>query len=67
MGFSDKEEQIFNYFEQLGKSIHRTYGGSGLGLAISKKLIELMGGTITACSELGKGSTFTVTECFHSS
>eukprot|EP01127_Copromyxa_protea_P018079 TRINITY_DN5612_c0_g1_i1.p1 TRINITY_DN5612_c0_g1~~TRINITY_DN5612_c0_g1_i1.p1 ORF type:complete len:1136 (+),score=252.91 TRINITY_DN5612_c0_g1_i1:2469-5876(+) len=59
-GFSDSEKKLFNYFEQLGKSVHRNYGGSGLGLAISKKLIELMGGTITASSEVGKGSTFMV-------
>jgi signal transduction histidine kinase len=36
------------------------YGGTGLGLALSRKLARMMGGDVTAASEPGKGSVFTV-------
>ena len=57
-----KENQgsIFSSFEQVDGSTSREYGGTGLGLAITKKLTELMGGTIALESETGAGSTFTV-------
>lgn len=63
-GIGIPEEQIddlFTVFKQADSRRNRSTGGSGLGLAISKKLIELMHGTLSAESELGKGSTFTFT------
>ncbi|WP_320171148.1 two-component regulator propeller domain-containing protein [Maridesulfovibrio sp.] len=57
----DKMEAIFAPFSQGDSSTTRKFGGSGLGLSISKKLAELMGGSITASSTPGEGSTFSVT------
>jgi signal transduction histidine kinase/DNA-binding NarL/FixJ family response regulator/HPt (histidine-containing phosphotransfer) domain-containing protein len=49
---------IFRPFHQVDNSIGRSYSGTGLGLTISKDLIETMGGSLTAESRLGKGSSF---------
>jgi len=66
-GIGMTAEQIANLFQsfnQADPSITRKFGGTGLGLAISKQLCELMQGTITVESELGKGSAFSVTATF---
>ncbi len=59
-------QDMFEPFTQVSASTAREYGGSGLGLSISRGLVELMGGTLTAESQLHKGSTFTFTLPFKS-
>jgi PAS domain S-box-containing protein len=56
----DRVDAIFDAFTQEDTSITRKYGGTGLGLSIVKQLTELMGGSISTTSELGKGTTFLV-------
>ncbi len=57
---ADRIEVIFEAFEQADRSTARRFGGSGLGLSISRGLCEQLGFTLSAVSEVGKGSTFTV-------
>ena len=52
---------LFDAFSQEDSSSTNIYGSSGLGMAITKRMVELMGGSIDVESEKGKGSTFTVT------
>ncbi|WP_332953309.1 MASE1 domain-containing protein [Microcoleus sp. AR_TQ3_B6] len=52
--------RIFEPFMQVDSSSTKKYGGTGLGLTITKEFCSMMGGDITACSELDKGSTFTI-------
>lgn len=53
-------ERIFERFFRVERSRSQDYGGSGLGLALCRELVTLLGGRITAWSEPGKGSVFTV-------
>lgn len=52
--------RLFDPFEQEHGGTMRRFGGTGLGLTVSRQLAELMGGTLTARSTPGEGSTFTL-------
>jgi PAS domain S-box-containing protein len=56
----DKLEAIFEPFVQLGRSLSSAHEGTGLGLSISRDLARAMNGELTATSDAGKGSTFTL-------
>lgn len=58
----DKERlpKIFERFYQIDDSTQRHYEGTGVGLALVKELVEVLGGTISVASELGRGTTFTI-------
>jgi signal transduction histidine kinase len=61
IGIAQSElSNLFQNFSQANRTTSTKYGGTGLGLALSKKFCGLMGGGITATSELGRGSCFTL-------
>ena len=56
----DQLEKIFEAFTQADTALTRRYGGTGLGLTITREFVRMLGGTISAQSELGRGSVFTI-------
>ncbi len=56
----EKQHLIFKEFTQADSDTEKKFGGHGLGLTISKKLAELLNGTLTLRSKFGEGSTFTL-------
>ncbi|RYJ45411.1 ATP-binding protein [Flavobacterium beibuense] len=56
----ESQSNVFKEFTQANPGIEKKFGGTGLGLTISRRIIELLGGTIDLESEEGKGSVFTI-------
>jgi signal transduction histidine kinase len=54
---ADQLDRVFDEFTQVDSSPTRTRGGTGLGLPLTRRLVELMGGTVTLESTLGRGTT----------
>jgi CheY-like chemotaxis protein/nitrogen-specific signal transduction histidine kinase/HPt (histidine-containing phosphotransfer) domain-containing protein len=59
LGISEADQKLlFQPFTQVNRSATRKEGGTGLGLAITRRIVELLGGTLGLISAPGKGSTF---------
>jgi len=58
---AEQQAHLFSMFSQADGSNTRKQGGIGIGLALSKRILDVMGGSITIDSELGKGAKFTIT------
>ena len=56
----EKQEQVFEAFQQGDGTTKRRYGGTGLGLSIVRKMVHLLGGKVSLESEIEKGTTFYV-------
>ncbi len=57
----EARNRLFGEYEQADATVPGKYGGTGIGLALSRQLCMLLGGQISFVSEVGRGSTFTVT------
>jgi two-component system, NtrC family, sensor kinase len=62
---AEQQAKLFEEFSQADATTAQRFGGTGLGLALSRKLARMMGGDVTAMSEPGKGSVFTVRLAAH--
>ncbi len=57
----EHQARVFDRFYRVDQARTRSSGGAGLGLAIARELVEAHGGQLTLASQVGQGSTFTVT------
>ncbi len=65
IGISEQGKgSVFSAFEQADSSITRDFGGTGLGMSITKRLVDKFNGEIKMSSQLGKGTSFTITVAF---